>query len=189
MAVGVTKSIAQRTGCPIARHRPKSSTSRTAEATGSRQTRHKAFPRALQRPLDSHRSRNEDVRLPGLDFLEGPDIQVGQFSQLFLGDGARHPFAPEIGAENGQLFVEKARGGHAPLCRQCPCAVTACNAAIENPASSSALAPQSTRRTAPFSHQSGNRVRGENPPARPRAWPPKREPLPRRWGKEGIDRV
>ena len=59
----------------------------------------KLIPRAPQRGSQSNRRRNQDIGLSRLDFLKRADVQIGQFGELFLGDLACHPFAPQVGSE------------------------------------------------------------------------------------------
>lgn len=41
--------------------------------------------------------------MAGFNFLNGPDVQIHQFGQLFLGDFFRHPLPADIRAEGFQL--------------------------------------------------------------------------------------
>lgn len=53
----------------------------------------------LQRNFQANGSRHQDVRLPSLNLLNRPDVEVGQFSQPLLGHVLGHSLASDIGTE------------------------------------------------------------------------------------------
>lgn len=62
--------------------------------------RHQPAPVARQRLLNPGGRGNEDVRLAGLDLLDGTDVEIGQLRQSFLRHAARGSQPPDIRAEN-----------------------------------------------------------------------------------------
>ena len=56
-------------------------------------------PAALQSPLQSNLSRQDNIELAGLDILSRPGIQLRQFNKAFLRDATRRPFPAHIGAQ------------------------------------------------------------------------------------------
>jgi len=57
------------------------------------------LPWALQSPLKPQDRGKENIQLTGFDFLDGADIQIRQFSQLFLSEFFRHAFPSHAGTE------------------------------------------------------------------------------------------
>ena len=49
--------------------------------------------------LNAQHSCEQDVDIPGFDFLNRAQIQIGQLCKAFLGERFGHPFALDIGAK------------------------------------------------------------------------------------------
>ncbi len=41
--------------------------------------------------------------MAGLDFLDGPDVEIHEFGELFLRDFSGHPHPADVAAEGAQL--------------------------------------------------------------------------------------
>ena len=52
---------------------------------------HQVIPVALQRHLQSFRRRDEEIRLPGLNFLQNPRMNACHLGQLLLGQFFGNP--------------------------------------------------------------------------------------------------
>ena len=74
-------------------------------------------PRATQRIAQPHGGGDEDISLAGLDFLERPNVQVGKFGELFLGDAEGGPLTAQVSPEGFELASDGGRKWHAPSCR------------------------------------------------------------------------
>jgi hypothetical protein len=93
--------------------------------------RQQRIPRASDSAFQPHGRRHENVRLPSLDLLERSNVQVGEFSQAFLGDVLCNALPAQVGAECFQL-ANLAFAGHAPSCRNRQHDRTARHAVNEN---------------------------------------------------------
>ena len=62
------------------------------------------MPVATECCLYARGSRNEDIGLAGFNFLDGADVQIGHFRQLFLSDARFIAETPNIPTEGLQLL-------------------------------------------------------------------------------------
>ena len=81
-------------------------------------SRNQAIPTAPHRLLQTGSSREENVRLPGLDFLKRADVEVGQLGELFLGDSASSPLSTQVSPKGFELAGNDGRNRHALSCRK-----------------------------------------------------------------------
>ncbi len=56
-------------------------------------------PRTTNRRLNFGEGRHQDVYVPGLDFLDGPGIQVSLLGQLLLRQPGLHPLPANVASE------------------------------------------------------------------------------------------
>jgi hypothetical protein len=57
------------------------------------------FPRTTQRLLQSKDRRQKNIHTAGFNFLNGANVQIHPFSQLFLGQRPGHSLPAKIDAE------------------------------------------------------------------------------------------
>ena len=60
-------------------------------------------PRTIQHLLQPQHRRQQNVHMAGFNLLDGANIQIDQFGQLFLSYFFSHPLTPNIGSESLQL--------------------------------------------------------------------------------------
>ncbi len=75
------------------------------------------IPRTPQGSPQPHRSRDQNICLPCLDFLERANVQVRQFREFLLSHLPGHAFTPQVGAKRRELF-RYGITGHALSCRR-----------------------------------------------------------------------
>ena len=61
------------------------------------------FPRTAQCLLQTQHRRQQNVHMAGFNLLDGANIQIDQFGQLFLGDFVAHSLTANVAAESLQL--------------------------------------------------------------------------------------
>lgn len=61
-------------------------------------------PRAAEGRTQPHRRRDQNVGLPGLDLLEGPNVEIRTFGQRFLSHPPGHAFPAQVGAKGRKCF-------------------------------------------------------------------------------------
>jgi hypothetical protein len=76
-----------------------------ARAFHRRSKVHQLIPITVQSLLDSGGGGDKDIGLTGFDLLNGSDIQVCQFRQLFLCNPLSSPKAANIAAEGFELLI------------------------------------------------------------------------------------
>jgi hypothetical protein len=76
-----------------------------------------AGPRTVERALDTSGCCDEDIEFPGLDLLNGADVQIGHFGKSLLGYSPLASFATHACPEPSQFTLNFLSRGHAPLRR------------------------------------------------------------------------
>ena len=98
--------------------RPHEKEERLPQAGRLRLLKHKLRPRTTERLPDSSHGRQQDVNLPGFDFLHRPNVQLGQLRQPLLRHALRVAFPTHVRSEISQLRGFFAVEWHASLRRQ-----------------------------------------------------------------------
>ena len=57
---------------------------------------HQIIPGAAQRLVQAQHRGQQDIDVPGLNFLDGADVEIHPFGQFFLGDFFSHPLPADL---------------------------------------------------------------------------------------------